>query len=523
MVRVKAYHNSDTLEYKLRACSPLDFGLEEGQLIGPELVQETTEKISQIKDRLKVARDHQKSYADKRRKPLEFSVVEFHMRSCGNLRESFKKLKRVELPSVKVSVNRSERHLNSRGNVWYVIGVVTLRALIRAGDKTSGDARSWYMISGEAKSWVLDCSAYIHCHIAQFASQPTAASRGGETGRRAGSGGGRTRCRSSDQGDGRIDDGSRCRDSQKVKYTARSFVGKALTWRNSQIHTRGREATIGMSWEDFKILTRDKFFPSNEMQKLETKLWNHAMYTDRFHELARLVPHLVTPESKRIERNGSIKKNPEKRVNRGEPSKDRNVRDDNKRNRTGIFATIKNPVRGGYTGMAPKVAPRNVNPINARNLVARTCDECGSVDHIKTTCHRAFMLGAEEACQDPNIMTSTFTINDHYSTTLFDSGANYSFVSTTFIPLLGIEPSDLGFSYKIKIASGQLVEIDKVIKGCKLEIKGHVFDINLIPFGSRSFDVIIGIDWLSGHNAEIIYHKKVVRIPLLDGKVLRVL
>ncbi|GJV98358.1 putative reverse transcriptase domain-containing protein [Tanacetum coccineum] len=46
----------------------------EGQLIGPELVQETTEKISQIKDRLKVARDRQKSYADKRRKPLEFSV-----------------------------------------------------------------------------------------------------------------------------------------------------------------------------------------------------------------------------------------------------------------------------------------------------------------------------------------------------------------------------------------------------------------------------------------------------------------
>ncbi|GJW87099.1 putative reverse transcriptase domain-containing protein [Tanacetum coccineum] len=49
----------------------------EGQLIGPELVQETTEKISQIKDRLKVARDRQKSYADKRRKPLEFSVGEY--------------------------------------------------------------------------------------------------------------------------------------------------------------------------------------------------------------------------------------------------------------------------------------------------------------------------------------------------------------------------------------------------------------------------------------------------------------
>ncbi|GKE95973.1 hypothetical protein Tco_1580828, partial [Tanacetum coccineum] len=46
--------------------------------------------------------------------------------------------------------------------------------------------------------------------------------------------------------------------------------------------------------------------PLNEMQKLETEFWNHAMvgvshaaYTNRFHELARLVPHLVTPENKK--------------------------------------------------------------------------------------------------------------------------------------------------------------------------------------------------------------------------------
>nr|GEZ42559.1 putative reverse transcriptase domain-containing protein [Tanacetum cinerariifolium] len=46
----------------------------EGKLLGPEVVQETTDKIVQIKKRLKVARDRQKSYADNRRKPLEFSV-----------------------------------------------------------------------------------------------------------------------------------------------------------------------------------------------------------------------------------------------------------------------------------------------------------------------------------------------------------------------------------------------------------------------------------------------------------------
>ncbi|GJX84890.1 putative reverse transcriptase domain-containing protein [Tanacetum coccineum] len=49
----------------------------EGQLIGLELVQETTEKISQNKDRLKAARDRQKSDTDKRRKPLEFSVGDY--------------------------------------------------------------------------------------------------------------------------------------------------------------------------------------------------------------------------------------------------------------------------------------------------------------------------------------------------------------------------------------------------------------------------------------------------------------
>nr|GEZ83497.1 hypothetical protein [Tanacetum cinerariifolium] len=49
----------------------------EGQLIGHGLVQETTENISQIKDRLKATCGRQKSYADKRRKPLKFNVGEY--------------------------------------------------------------------------------------------------------------------------------------------------------------------------------------------------------------------------------------------------------------------------------------------------------------------------------------------------------------------------------------------------------------------------------------------------------------
>nr|GEU84924.1 hypothetical protein [Tanacetum cinerariifolium] len=61
--------------YSRKCHSPIMWAeVGESQLIGLELVQETIEKISQIKDRLKATCDRQKSYADKRRKPLEFSV-----------------------------------------------------------------------------------------------------------------------------------------------------------------------------------------------------------------------------------------------------------------------------------------------------------------------------------------------------------------------------------------------------------------------------------------------------------------
>nr|GEU45486.1 reverse transcriptase domain-containing protein [Tanacetum cinerariifolium] len=107
---------------------------------------------------------------------------------------------------------------------------------------------------------------------------------------------------------------SRCAKNQKVKYATSSFINKALTWWNTQVQAKGREAAIGMSWVDFKALLMEEFCPSNKIEKLESEFWNHTMiganyagYTDRFHVLAKLFPHLVTPELKRIRRKEQVK------------------------------------------------------------------------------------------------------------------------------------------------------------------------------------------------------------------------
>lgn len=62
-----------------RVCrSPLAWAeIGESQLIGPEIVVETTKVISQIKERLQLARERQKKYVDVRQRPLEFEAGDY--------------------------------------------------------------------------------------------------------------------------------------------------------------------------------------------------------------------------------------------------------------------------------------------------------------------------------------------------------------------------------------------------------------------------------------------------------------
>ncbi|GJW69656.1 putative reverse transcriptase domain-containing protein [Tanacetum coccineum] len=116
-------------------------------------------------------------------------------------------------------------------------------------------------------------------------------------------------------------------------------------------------------------------------------------------------------------------------------------------------------------------------------------------------------------------MTGTYSLNNLYATVLFDFGADFSFVSTKFAPLLNEKPSIANHGYVIEVANGKKEEVDRIFRGCRLDLGDSIFPIDLIPLGQGSFDVIVGMDWLSNQKAVIVCHKKIVRIPVEEGKL----
>nr|GEV76507.1 reverse transcriptase domain-containing protein [Tanacetum cinerariifolium] len=217
-----------------------------------------------------------------------------------------------------------------------------------------------------------------------------------------------------------------CGDNQKVKYSACSLTDKALTWWNSQVQTKGREATGGITWEDFKALMKEEYCPSNEIQKL--------------------VPHLVTPETKRIERYiyglalqiRRMVVATEPRIIQSAILKARVLADE--------------AVRNGYL---KRSGERRRDGGNYANQAMAIEGGQGHGNNGDSKRGKTFMMGEEEARQDPNIVTGTFSLNNHYATMLFDSDVEYSLVSTTFVPLLDIEPSSLGLVEPTQGTPGQ--------------------------------------------------------------------
>ncbi|GJX96719.1 putative reverse transcriptase domain-containing protein [Tanacetum coccineum] len=177
----------------------------------------------------------------------------------------------------------------------------------------------------------------------------------------------------------------------------------------------------------------------------------------------------------------------------------------------------------------------NGNNNNHRNFGttqnAVTCYECGVQGNFKKDCPnlkngnhsnqsgngnapaKVYVVGNAGTNSDSNVVTGTFLLNDCYASILFDAGVDRSFVSTTFSSLIDITPTTLDHYYDVELADGKIIGINTIIRGCTLNFLDHPFNINLMPVELGSFDVIIGMDWLSKYHALIDCAEKIVRIP----------
>ncbi|XP_022003904.1 uncharacterized protein LOC110901381 [Helianthus annuus] len=160
---------------------------------------------------------------------------------------------------------------------------------------------------------------------------------------------------------------------------------------------------------------------------------------------------------------------------------------------------------------------------------SRTCYNCFQPGHIKAECPklqqktdkearkeeaprakgRMFQITTEEARDHPNVVSGIFSLNLMPTYVLFDTGASRSFVSSELVSHPSFRIERMHVPLEVEIADRKSYLLHEVCRNCEIIIEDEKFAIDLIPMVLGEFKVIVGMDWLAKHHAEIQYEKKV--------------
>ncbi|XP_074337097.1 uncharacterized protein LOC141674275 [Apium graveolens] len=116
---------------------------------------------------------------------------------------------------------------------------------------------------------------------------------------------------------------------------------------------------------------------------------------------------------------------------------------------------------------------------------------------------RTFNLNVKDAIQSSDVVSGTLSVNAASAKVLIDSGATRSFILKSFVDKLNCETQLMHDPLSIILANQDRVSVNHICPHCAIEIDGHIFPANPIPFQIGEFDVILGMDWLASFSTQI--------------------
>ena len=123
---------------------------------------------------------------------------------------------------------------------------------------------------------------------------------------------------------------------------------------------------------------------------------------------------------------------------------------------------------------------------------------------------RVFAMTPQEAAAAPHVITGTVSLYDMPVYVLIDPGSTHSFVSPLIASSLHVKSELLGNQLAVRTPVGQVVSVQTVYRNCAIKINGVVLSTDLIVFPLLELDVILGMDWLTCHQAIVNCYTKEV-------------